>query len=433
MPAAALFTARGRDVQFTDIRMIMQNLCFVVSASFCVVAFSNRMIAPTTMVEGKGGRGKTPLAELGIGQANLDSAPPMDLRLHLAMKRAVVAARADAEQVERADSTAVEPKRKRKGKKKKAPLPSFLPDYVESETAPSGITHMSRDMLEDLGMSVSERAVLPPYVKPVAEPAVEDAVEPVVNASKVAASPIGEALFQRKMRFPDRRASSAVLMMLMPEVEEVAIAVSAAPMPVEALDVGLEAASPTEAEDEGEPETQAAALEQVVNAIDAAMEAIDLAIDVADAAQGGDEPIDEADAAEGGDEPIDVADAAEGGDEAIDEAAEAAEAGALAHDITDLSRCVGWEQTECMVRPLIEALPESSHATVAALASAPTTAPVTAPVTALIRTGFWPRGMLVGLARYVKRLLYGMHAISEQMRAPRLTLAPADNSKIKDA
>jgi len=382
------------------------------------------------IAEGKGGRGKTPLAELGIGQANLDSAPPMDLRLHLAMKRAVVAARADAEQVERADSTAVEPKRKRKGKKKKAPLPSFLPDYVESETAPSGITHMSREMLEDLGMGVSERAVLPPSVKPAAEPAVED--EPVVNASKVAASPIGEALFQRKMRFPDRRASSAVLMMLMPEVEEVAIAVSAAPMPVEALDVGLEAASPTEAEDEGEPKTQAAALEQVVNAIDAAIEAIDLAIDVADSA-------------EGGDEAIDVADAAEGGDEPIDEAAEAAEAGALAHDITDLSRCVGWEQTECMVRPLIEALPESSHATVAALASAPvtalataptpapTTAPVTAPVTALIRTGFWPRGMLVGLARYVKRLLYGMHAISEQMRAPRLTLAPADNSKIKDA
>ena len=390
------------------------------------------MIAPTMIAEGKGGRGKTPLAELGIGQANLDSAPPMDLRLHLAMKRAVVAARADAEQVERADSTAVEPKRKRKSKKKKAPLPSFLPDYVESETAPSGITHMSREMLEDLGMGVSERAVLPPSVKPAAEPAVEDAVEPVVNASKVAASPIGEALFQRKMRFPDRRASSAVLMMLMPEVEEVAIAVSAAPMPVEALDVGLEAASPTEAEDEGEPETQAAALEQVVNAIDAAIEAIDLAIDVADAAEGGDEPIDEADAAEGGDEPI-------------DEAAEAAEAGALAHDITDLSRCVGWEQTECMVRPLIEALPESSHATVEALASAPTTAPiaapttapvtapVTAPATALIRTGFWPRGLLVGLARYVKRLLYGMHAISEQMRAPRLTLAPADNSKIKDA
>ena len=362
------------------------------------------------IAEGKGGRGKTPLAELGIGQANLDSAPPMDLRLHLAMKRAVVAARADAEQVERADSTAVEPKRKRKGKKKKAPLPSFLPDYVESETAPSGITHMSREMLEDLGMSVSERA-MPPSVKPAAEPAVEDAVEPVVNASKVAASPIGEALFQRKMRFPDRRASSAVLMMLMPEVEEVAIAVSAAPRPVEALDVGLEAASPTEAEDEGEPKTQAAALEQVVNAIDAAIEAIDLAIDVADAAEGGDEP--------------------------IDEAAEAAEAGALAHDITDLSRCVGWEQTECMVecmvRPLIEALPESSHATVAAPASAPETAPVTAPVTALIRTGFWPRGMLVGLARYVKRLLYGMHAISEQMRAPRLTLAPADNSKFKDA
>jgi hypothetical protein len=317
----------------------------------------------------------------------------------------------------------VEPKRKRKGKKKKAPLPSFLPDYVESETAPSGITHMSREMLEDLGMSVSERA-MPPSVKPAAEPAVEDAVEPVVNASKVAASPIGEALFQRKMRFPDRRASSAVLMMLMPEVEEVAIAVSAAPRPVEALDVGLEAASPTEAEDEGEPKTQAAALEQVVNAIDAAIEAIDSAIDVADAA-------------EGGDEAIDVADAAEGGDEAIDEAAEAAEAGALAHDITDLSRCVGWEQTECMVecmvRPLIEALPESSHATVAAPASAPETAPVTAPVTALIRTGFWPRGMLVGLARYVKRLLYGMHAISEQMRAPRLTLAPADNSKFKDA
>ena len=382
------------------------------------------MIAPTMIAEGKGGRGKTPLAELGIGQANLDSAPPMDLRLHLAMKRAVVAARADAEQVERADSTAVEPKRKRKGKKKKAPLPSFLPDYVESETAPSGITHMSREMLEDLGMSVSERAMLPPSVKPAAEPAVEDAVEPVVNASKVAASPIGEALFQRKMRFPDRRASSAVLMMLMPEVEEVAIAVSAAPRPVEALDVGLEAASPTEAEDEGEPKTQAAALEQVVNAIDAAIEAIDLAIDVADAA-------------EGGDEAIDVADAAEGGDEPIDEAAEAAEAGALAHDITDLSRCVGWEQTECMVecmvRPLIEALPESSHATVAAPASAPETAPVTAPVTALIRTGFWPRGMLVGLARYVKRLLYGMHAISEQMRAPRLTLAPADNSKFKDA
>jgi len=373
------------------------------------------MIAPATMAEGKGGRGKTPLAELGIGQANLDSAPPMDLRLHLAMKRAVVAARADAEQVERADSTAVEPKRKRKGKKKKAPLPSFLPDYVESETAPSGITHMSREMLEDLGMGVSERAVQP-SVKPAAEPAVEDAVEPVVNASKVAASPIGEALFQRKMRFPDRRASSAVLMMLMPEVEEVAIAVSAAPRPVEALDVGLEAASPTEAEDEGEPKTQAAALEQVVNAIDAAIEAIDLAIDVADSA-------------EGGDEAIDVADAAEGGDEPIDEAAEAAEAGALAHDITDLSRCVGWEQTECMVRPLIEALPESSHATVAA----PASAPVTAPVTALIRTGFWPRGMLVGLARYVKRLLYGMHAISEQMRAPRLTLAPADNSKIKDA
>ena len=353
------------------------------------------MIAPATMAQGKGGRGKTPLAELGIGQANLDSAPPMDLRLHLAMKRAVVAARADAEQVERADSTAVEPKRKRKGKKKKAPLPSFLPDYVESETAPSGITHMSREMLEDLGMSVSERAV-PPSVKPAAEPAVEDAVEPVVNASKVAASPIGEALFQRKMRFPDRRASSAVLMMLMPEVEEVAIAVSAAPMPLEALEV----ASPTEAEDEGEPETQAAALEQVVNAIDAAIEAIDLAID-----------------------------AAEGGDEAIDEAAEA---GALAHDITDLTRCVGWEQTECMVRPLIEALPESSHATVAAPASAPVTALATAPA-ALIRTGFWPRGMLVGLARYVKRLLYGMHAISEQMRAPRLTLAPADNSKIKDA
>jgi hypothetical protein len=394
------------------------------------------MIAPMMIAEGKGGRGKTPLAELGIGQANLDSAPPMDLRLHLAMKRAVVAARADAEQVERADSTAVEPKRKRKGKKKKAPLPSFLPDYVESETAPSGITHMSREMLEDLGMSVSERA-MPPSVKPAAEPAVEDAVEPVVNASKVAASPIGEALFQRKMRFPDRRASSAVLMMLMPEVEEVAIAVSAAPRPVEALDVGLEAASPTEAEDEGEPKTQAAALEQVVNAIDAAIEAIDSAIDVADAAEGGDEAIDVADAAEGGDEAIDVADAAEGGDEAIDEAAEAAEAGALAHDITDLSRCVGWEQTECMVecmvRPLIEALPESSHATVAAPASAPETAPVTAPVTALIRTGFWPRGMLVGLARYVKRLLYGMHAISEQMRAPRLTLAPADNSKFKDA
>jgi hypothetical protein len=381
--------------------MIMQNLCFV---GFRIL-LRHRLfqIAPTTMVEGKGGRGKTPLAELGIGQANLDSAPPMDLRLHLAMK---LAKRADAEQVERADSTAVEPKRKRKGKKKKAPLPSFLPDYVESETAPSGITHMSRDMLEDLGMSVSERAVLPPYVKPAAEPAVEDAVEPVVNASKVAASPIGEALFQRKMRFPDRRASSAVLMMLMPEVEEVAIAVSAAPMPVEALDVGLEAASPTEAEDEGEPETQAAALEQVVNAIDAAMEAIDLAIDVANAAEGGDEP--------------------------IDEAAEAAEAGALAHDITDLSRCVGWEQTECMVRPLIEALPESSHATVAAPASAPVTALATAPAV-LIRTGFWPRGMLVGLARYVKRLLYGMHAISEQMRAPRLTLAPADNSKIKDA
>ena len=356
--------------------------------------------------KGKGGRVKTPLAELGTGQANFDSAPPMDLRLHLAMKRAVVAARAEAEQLERAqteavhtepaDSTAVEPKRKRKGKKKKAPLPCFLPDYVEPVMAPSGITHLSREMLEDLGMRVPERAV-PPAIKPIAEPAVEAAVEPVVEA----ASPIGEALFQRKMRFPDRRASSAVLMMMMPEAEEVASAVSSAPVPVEevVLDLTLEAAALMEADPETQAETQAASsLEQVVHAIDAAIEAIGLAIDVADAA-------------EGGDEAIDVA----------------AEAGALAHDVTDQVSSVGWEHTESMGRPLIEALPES-HATVAKPASKPATAPA-----ALIRTGLWPRGMLFGLVRYVKRILYGMHAISEQMRAPRLTLAPADNSKIKDA
>jgi hypothetical protein len=63
------------------------------------------------------------------------------------------AARGGAEQVERAqieepaDSTAVEPKHKRLGKKKKAPLPSFLPDYVEP---PSGMVEAIRDELEEV-------------------------------------------------------------------------------------------------------------------------------------------------------------------------------------------------------------------------------------------------------------------------------------------
>ena len=399
------------------------------------------MIAPTAKAEpdfdgmkgiikgkGKGGRVKTPLAELGTGQANFDSAPPMDLRLHLAMKRAVVAACAEAEQLERAqteavhtepaDSTAVEPKRKRKGKKKKAPLPCFLPDYVEPVMAPSGITHLSREMLEDLGMRVPERAV-PPAIKPIAEPAVEAAVEPVVEA----ASPIGEALFQRKMRFPDRRASSAVLMMMMPEAEEVASAVSSAPVPVEevVLDLTLEAAALMEADPETQAETQAASsLEQVVHAIDAAIEAIGLAIDVADAAEGGDEAIDVA--AEAGALAHDVTDQVSSvGWDVTDQVS------SVGWDVTDQVSSVGWEHTESMGRPLIEALPES-HATVAKPASKPATAPA-----ALIRTGLWPRGMLFGLVRYVKRILYGMHAISEQMRAPRLTLASADNSQIKDA
>ena len=66
-------------------------------------------------------------------------------------------ARAEVEQVERAqteavhtvpaDSTAVEPKHKRLGKTK-APLPSFLPDYVEPETAPSGMVEAIRDEVE---------------------------------------------------------------------------------------------------------------------------------------------------------------------------------------------------------------------------------------------------------------------------------------------
>ena len=410
------------------------------------------MIAPTAMAEpdfdgmrgiikgkGKGGRVKTPLAELGTGQANFDSAPPMDLRLHLAMKRAVVAACAEAEQLERAqteavhtepaDSTAVEPKRKRKGKKKKAPLPCFLPDYVEPVMAPSGITHLSREMLEDLGMRVPERAV-PPAIKPIAEPAVEAAVEPVVEA----ASPIGEALFQRKMRFPDRRASSAVLMMMMPEAEEVASAVSSAPVPVEevVLDLTLEAAALMEADPETQAETQAASsLEQVVHAIDAAIEAIGLAIDVADAAEGGDEAIDVA--AEAGALAHDVTDQVSSvGWDVTDQVSSVGwdvtdQVSSVGWDVTDQVSSVGWEHTESMGRPLIEALPES-HATVAKPASKPATAPA-----ALIRTGLWPRGMLFGLVRYVKRILYGMHAISEQMRAPRLTLASADNSQIKDA
>jgi hypothetical protein len=61
--------------------------------------------------------------------------------------------RGEAEQAERAqieepaDSTAVEPKHKRLGKKKKAPLPSFLPDYVEP---PSGMVEAIRDELEEV-------------------------------------------------------------------------------------------------------------------------------------------------------------------------------------------------------------------------------------------------------------------------------------------
>ena len=61
--------------------------------------------------------------------------------------------RGEAEQVERAqieepaDSTAVEPKHKRLGKKEKAPLPSFIPDYVEP---PSGMVEAIRDELEEV-------------------------------------------------------------------------------------------------------------------------------------------------------------------------------------------------------------------------------------------------------------------------------------------
>jgi hypothetical protein len=48
---------------------------------------------------------------------------------------------------EPADSTAVEPKHKRLGKKEKAPLLSFLPDFVEP---PSGMVEAIRDELEEV-------------------------------------------------------------------------------------------------------------------------------------------------------------------------------------------------------------------------------------------------------------------------------------------
>jgi len=124
--------------------------------------------------------------------------PGMDLRIHLEMKRATAAAHARPATEPSEPPPALAADRPRRRKVKRPPLPSFLPDYDEPpdptaegpppttcKDASQGVAHMSRELLEDLGL--------------LAPTSVE------VERSE-APSPIGSALLKKKIAFPDRRA-----------------------------------------------------------------------------------------------------------------------------------------------------------------------------------------------------------------------------------
>ena len=173
--------------------------------------------------------------------------PVMDLRIHLAMKRATVAATAPA--TEEQPKEAEKPKKR---KAKKAPLPSFLPEYVEPEPisqpaaeAPLGVTRMSRAMLEDLGLLTSE---------------------PAADAeSEAPSSPIGDALLQRKARFQSER-PVRVLTIPLPTAKQAPI--DTLDLLEAAIDATLEAAPEPECADDPDveivPEAEMAALEAEV-------------------------------------------------------------------------------------------------------------------------------------------------------------------------